>query len=126
MAIDGGASISAELARFDDLVERYPDYLRGQRGLSENTVRIYLDDIGSFRHYLRLEEATLETMDRPMLRGYMAWLATDALDGKGYARVSIARKLTVLRSFYLFLVQQKLFKASPVPSGRSYRVKVEK
>ena len=52
MAIDGGASISAELARFDDLVERYPDYLRGQRGLSENTVRIYLDDIGSFRHYL--------------------------------------------------------------------------
>jgi integrase/recombinase XerC len=56
----------------------------------------------------------------------MAWLATDALDGKGYARVSIARKLTVLRSFYLFLVQQKLFKASPVPSGRSYRVKVEK
>ena len=68
MAIDGGASISAELARFDDLVERYPDYLRGQRGLSENTVRIYLDDIGSFRHYLRLEEATLEPMDRPMLR----------------------------------------------------------
>ena len=126
MAIDGGASTSAELARFDDLVERYPDYLRGQRGLSENTVRIYLDDIGSFRHYLRLEEATLETMDRPMLRGYMAWLATDALDGKGYARVSIARKLTVLRSFYLFLVQQELFKASPVPSGRSYRVKVEK
>ena len=61
-----------------------------------------------------------------MLRGYMAWLATDALDGKGYARVSIARKLTVLRSFYLFLVQQGLFKASPVPSGRSYRVKVQK
>ena len=43
-----------------------------------------------------------EHMDRAMLRGYMAWLATDALDGKGYARVSIARKLTVLRSFYLF------------------------
>ena len=61
-----------------------------------------------------------------MIRGYMAWLVTDALDGKGYARVSIARKLTVLRSFYLFLVQQGLFKASPVPSGRSYRVKVEK
>lgn len=126
MAIDGGAPVSAELARFDALIERYPNYLRGQRGLSENTVRIYLDDIGSFRRYLCLEEATLEEMDRSMLRGYMAWVATDALGGKGYARVSIARKLTVLRSFYLFLVQQKLFKASPVPSGRSYRVKVEK
>jgi integrase/recombinase XerC len=126
LAIDGGAPVSAELARFDALIERYPNYLRGQRGLSENTVRIYLDDIGSFRRYLCLEEATLEEMDRSMLRGYMAWVATDALGGKGYARVSIARKLTVLRSFYLFLVQQKLFKASPVPSGRSYRVKVEK
>jgi integrase/recombinase XerC len=126
LAIDGGAPVSAELARFDALVERYPNYLRGQQGLSENTVRIYLDDIGSFRRYLCLEETTLEEMDRAMIRGYMAWLATDALDGKGYARVSIARKLTVLRSFYLFLVQQGLFKASPVPSGRSYRVKVEK
>ena len=126
MAIDGGAPVSAELARFDALVERYPNYLRGQQGLSENTVRIYLDDIGSFRRYLCLEETILEEMDRAMIRGYMAWLATDALDGKGYARVSIARKLTVLRSFYLFLVQQGLFKASPVPSGRSYRVKVEK
>jgi integrase/recombinase XerC len=126
LAIDGGVRNSAEVARFDSLVEGYPNYLRGQRGLSENTVRIYLDDIGSFRRYLCLEEVTLEDMDRPMIRGYMAWLATEALDSKGYARVSIARKLTVVRSFYLFLVQQGLFKASPVPSGRSYRVKVEK
>ena len=100
MAIDHGTPILAELVRFDALVEGYPDYLRGQRGLSENTVRIYLDDIGSFRQYLGLEEVTLKDMDRAMLRGYMAWLATDARDGKGYARVSIARKLTVLRSFY--------------------------
>jgi len=101
LAIDHGTPVSAELTRFDALVGGYPYYLRGQRGLSENTVRIYLDDIGSFRQYLGLEEVTLEDMDRAMLRGYMAWLATDALDGKGYARVSIARKLTVLRSFYL-------------------------
>ena len=93
MAIDGGAPVSAELARFDALIERYPNYLRGQRGLSENTVRIYLDDFGSFRRYLCLEEATLEEMDRSMLRGYMAWVATDALGGKGYARVSIADML---------------------------------
>ena len=95
MAIDHGTPISAELARFDALVEGYPDYLRGQRGLSENTVRIYLDDIASFRQYLGLEEVTLKDMDRAMLRGYMAWLATDALDGKGSARVIIALTLKV-------------------------------
>lgn len=118
---------SSELSQFDALAQRYPLYLRGQRGLSDNTVRIYLDDIGSFRNYLALEGLRLADMDRTMLRGYMAWLATAAGNGKeGYARVSVARKLTVLRSFYLFLVQEGLFKASPVPSGRSYRIKVQK
>jgi integrase/recombinase XerC len=66
-------------------------------------------------------------MDRQMLRGYLAWLATSARGGReGYARVSITRKLTVLRSFYRFLVQEEWFRSSPVPSGRNFQVKVEK
>ena len=40
--------------------------------------------------------------------------------------MSIARKLTVLRTFYRFLVQEGLFTSSPLPSGRSFRVNVEK
>ena len=118
---------SPELVRFDALVERYPYYLRGQKGLSENTVRVYLDDIRSFRTYLQLHGLTLEDMDRPTLRGYLAWLAMEAKEGnKGYARVSISRKLTALRSFYQFLVQQGLFNVTPVPSGRSFTVKLDK
>ena len=38
----------------------------------------------------------------------------------------MARKLTVLRTFYRYLVQAGLFDTSPLPSGRSFRVKVEK
>ena len=118
---------SPELKRFDALVEKYPYYLRGQKGLSENTVRVYLDDIRSFRTYLQLQGLTLEDMDRPMLRGFLAWLAMEAKEGnKGYARVSISRKLTALRSFYQFLVQQGLFQVTPVPSGRSFTVKLDK
>ena len=135
------------VAQFDLFVERYPAYLRGQRGLSENTLRVYLADLASFRRYLDLESLSLADMDRAMLRGYLAWLATSARQPTsnstsnggakdprrgnratehGYARVSIARKLTVLRSFYRFLVQEGLFPISPLPSGRSFRVKVEK
>ncbi|PKB78820.1 MAG: hypothetical protein BZY88_16500 [SAR202 cluster bacterium Io17-Chloro-G9] len=134
-------------AQFDFFVERYPAYLRGQRGLSENTLRVYLADLAAFRRYLALEGISLADMDRGTLRGYLAWLATaarqptfvatsgggpknsgraDRASGTGYARVSIARKLTVLRSFYRFLVQEGLFSTSPLPSGRSFRVKVEK
>ncbi len=143
-------SHSLGIIQFDSFMQRYPGYLRGQRGLSENTLRVYLADLASFRQYLEMEGLGLTDMDRGMLRGYLAWLATDACgstanggrkprggaparpdrgkraSGGGYARVSIARKLTVLRSFYRFLVQEELFAISPMPSGRSFRVKVEK
>ena len=72
----------------------------------------------------------LADMNRQMLRGYVAFLATEGrTDGprpKGYARVSIVRKLTALRTFYNFLVQEGWFKSTPVPSARSFPVKVEK
>ena len=115
------------VVQFDALLERFPAFLRGQRGLSENTVRIYLSDLASFRDYLSRQGMSLTDMDRQLLRGYLAWLVTEAGSGAGgYARVSVARKLTVLRSFYRFLVQEGLFTSTPVPSGRSLRIKVRK
>ena len=129
---------SSSLDRYDVMATRFPAYIRGQRGLSENTLRIYQADLEAFRRYLEAEGPDFMGMDRNMLRGYLAWLATEGRESRpgdstrpkgehsGYARVSIARKLTVLRVFYRFLVQEGLFSASPLPSGRSFRVKVEK
>ncbi len=119
--------VPENVAEFDACRARFPLYLRGQRGLSENTERVYLSDLQSFREYLVKENLSLTDMDRTTLRGYLAWLATPQRDGgKGYERVSVARKLTVLRSFYLFLVQEGMFRSTPVPSGRSFRLKVAK
>ena len=116
-----------DLAQFDRYLEAFPRYLRGQRGLSENTERVYLADLGSFRQYLVNEKIGLTGMDRQRLRAYLAWLATDGRnEGQGYARVSVSRKLTVLRTFYRFLVQEGLFRSTPVPSGRSFKLKVPK
>jgi len=115
------------LVQFDQYVAEFPRYLRGQRGLSENTERVYVADLQSFRRYMAIEHLHLADMDRQILRGYLAWLATEGRDGvKGFARVSIARKLTVLRTFYKFLVQEGLFRSTPVPSGRSFKLKVAK
>ncbi|PKB70822.1 MAG: hypothetical protein BZY87_08600 [SAR202 cluster bacterium Io17-Chloro-G6] len=115
------------LAQFDYYLEAFPRYLRGQRGLSENTERVYLADLRSFRQYLAKEDLELTDMDRHILRAYLAWLATEGRDGeRGFARVSVARKLTVLRTFYRFLVQEGLFRSTPVPSGRSFKLKVPK
>ena len=121
------AHIPENVAEFDGYRDRFPLYLRGQKGLSENTERVYLSDLQAFREYLLKEGLTLRDMDRNTLRSYLAWLATPAREGgKGYERVSVSRKLTVLRSFYLFLVQEGMFNSTPVPSGRSFRLKVSK
>ena len=112
------------------MLERYARHLSGQRGLSDNTRRIYLDDLHTFLAYCRRAGGSLTDMERQFLRGYVAHLATvgrtDGARPRGYARVSIVRKLTALRSFYNFLVQEGWFKATPVPSSRAFPVKVEK
>ena len=113
-----------------DLLERYALYLTGQRALSDNTRRIYLDDLHTFLAFCRRKGHGLRDMDRQLLREYVAHLATvgrtDGPQPKGYSRVSIVRKLTALRTFYNFLVQEGWFKSTPVPSARSFPVKVEK
>lgn len=113
--------------QIDFYLSRFPRHIRSQRGLSENTERGYMADLQAFREYLGREGLALTDMDRPTLRAYLAWLAAPPRDGgKGYARVSVSRKLTVLRAFYRFLVQEGLFRSTPVPSGRSFRLKVSK
>ena len=113
-----------------ELLARYSRFLTGQRGLSANTHRIYLDDLHKFLAYCRQEGRSLQDMDRQLLRGYVAHLATcgrsDGPKPEGYARVSIVRMLTAVRTFYNFLVQEGWFTASPVPSARSFPIKVQK
>jgi len=108
-------------------LERYREYLIGTKGRSENTVRVYLDDLRSFGELLGRQELAAYGLDRQSLRKYLAWLATSAKgkDG-GYARVSVARKLVSLRAFYRFLLQEGLVQANPIPKGRTFRMKVDK
>ena len=110
-----------------ELLDKYRTFLIGTKGRSENTVRVYLDDLSTFNRYLEQQSADYDRLDRRFLRQYLAWLATRARGQRGgYARVSVARKLVSLRAFYRFLMQEGLVKANPVPKGSAFRVKTEK
>ncbi|MEC9307930.1 MAG: tyrosine-type recombinase/integrase [Chloroflexota bacterium] len=113
--------------KFEELLHNYELYLTGQRGLSDNTTRVYLTDLKTFCHYMAINDLSIIDMDRQILRGYLAWLATTAKNGIiGYSRVSITRKISSLRAFYRFLVQKSWFKANPMPSGRNFQIKTTK
>ncbi len=110
-----------------DLLRRFRGHLTGQKGRSENTVRVYTTDLLPFFRFLKEEGVTSEVLDRSLLRRYLAWLSTSARGRQGgYARVSVARKLVVLRSFYRFLVQEGVIPSNPIPKGRSFNIKVAK
>ena len=108
------------------MLQRFGESLRGQMGRSENTVRVYTTDLRPFLAFLEAESLDPQQMDRHHLRRYLAWLSTSAREGHGYARVSVARKLVALRSFYRYLVQEGLVATNPIPKERTFNIKVEK
>ena len=93
------------------LLGNFETHLSGERGLAALTVRNYRTDLEPLREYMRLRKvATLKALDRYALRGYLAWLVE-----LGYARSSIVRKLSGLRSFLKWLLSEKLIDHDPLP-----------
>lgn len=79
------------------------------RGLSENTYAAYRRDISAFLDFCnRLSIDRLGAIDRRVVRRWVA-----QLDTRGYARTSIARKVSTLRSFFEFCVKREIVVANP-------------
>src|SRR6186997_2949628 len=97
------------------ILERFGDTLRLQKGLTDSTVATYLRDLLDFRSFLgRLSQRTgrsidLDTADRSSVRGYLA-----ELHRRGLAPRTAARRLSSLRAFYSHLVSRGLKERSPV------------
>ncbi len=98
-----------------EIFNRYVNYLEAERHASRYTVRNYTRDLLDFFSYLRSRKiATLSDVDRHVLRGYLSHLV-----GEDFARVSIARKLSAVRSFYRYLLREKIVATDPVADTSS-------
>lgn len=92
------------------LINGYTRYLEAERHASPYTVRNYTRDLRHFIGYLNAEKvSTFDEVDRQLLRGYIS-----SLQGEGYEKTSISRKLSALRSFYNYLIQRDLISANPL------------
>jgi integrase/recombinase XerC len=92
----------------DDLA-KYIRYLTVAENASEYTVRNYRNEIEEFIGFA--ERADIEAwseVDRDVVRRYLAWLQS-----QGYARASIARRVSELRSFGRFLVREGTVVVTP-------------
>ncbi len=94
-----------------DLMHRFEQHLRVERGLADLTVRNYRTDLEPLFDFMRKNDIPdLKALDRAALRAYLAWLLE-----LGYVRRSVARKVSALRTLLRWLVRLKLIDADPLP-----------
>ena len=100
-----------------DLLARFLTYMEAQ-GSSPYTIKNYRTDIGQFLDYCQEQGVrTVFQIDRSLLRNYLA-----ELDGVGYVKASIARRVAELRSFGDFLVQEEVLERNPFRAVSAPRI----
>lgn len=83
--------------------------LRAERDLSPHTVEAYRSDLGQFVEWARRARvATLDQVDRRLMRRFVAWLSESK-----YARRSIARKASAVRALLRWAVIHDLIPVNP-------------
>ncbi len=93
-----------------DYLDRYVTYLRAERNASPHTVANYRREIAEFMAFSREHGVAAWTGVTPAL--LREWLA--ALHAAGYARASVARRISELRAFYAYLHSRGWVEANPV------------
>jgi integrase/recombinase XerC len=101
-----------------EVFNKYIAYLEAERNVSPYTRRNYTNDLMEFFGYVTQQGIdTFKNVNKQTLRGYLAHLME-----KGYAKSSIARKLSAIRSFYRYLMREEMISASPAATTVSPRL----
>jgi integrase/recombinase XerC len=98
-----------------EIFNKYVSYLQAEKNASKYTVRNYTNDLLEFFNFAREKKIeSLNKIDRHVLRGYLSYLME-----QGFAKSSIARKLSAIRSFYRYLLREEVVSASPAATTTS-------
>jgi integrase/recombinase XerC len=89
--------------------QQFLDYLHAERNASRYTVRNYNRDLDNFANFAR--ESGIRTpvkVEKMLVRSYLNHLNEDK-----YARSSIARNMSALRSFFRYLMREEIMGKNP-------------
>jgi len=109
-----------------EVFKQYLNYLKAECNASPYTLRNYRTDLmGTYKRgpgkgffqFLKLKQiGDFSEVDKGVIRDYLGWLME-----QGVEKVSMVRKLSVIRSFYRYLLSEGLLKTSPIPINASGR-----
>lgn len=88
------------------MITKFIDYLKIERGYSENTTQAYEHDLAQYAKFLKPKK--LEKSGREDIKNYL-----EHLHDRGYSVPSIERKLACLKSLFRFLVGEGVMEGDP-------------
>ena len=107
----------------ENQINNFLDFLKNEKKSSSNTIQSYKRDIVYFEKYVNENQIDYLKVEEKDIKEYMNYLKEE-----GSKASSISRHLASIRSFYQFLVKQKLIKKDPtakIPSPKLEKRKPE-
>ncbi len=87
----------------------YIDYLEYEKKYSINTIINYKEDIEEFLSYLQKENLDISDFTYQDVRLFLMYYKND----KNYSKNSVSRKLSAIRNYYKYLVNQNITDTNP-------------
>jgi len=92
-----------------ELIDTFLNYLSVERGLSNNTIVSYHEDLNTYLNFIKKSNIdALSKISKANITNFMF-----DQKGKGIAVNSIARRLAAIRMFHRFLTRERILKSDP-------------
>lgn len=101
------------------LIQGYLNYVRVEKGLSENTLLAYGRDLRRFEAFTTQQKCELDDVTRSEIVDYLRTLYRSRLDSR-----SVARHLVTLRNFYRYLLTEGIIKEDPAGNVEAPRFRM--
>lgn len=90
------------------LIASFVDYLNVERGLALNTRESYERDLRHYCAYLSSRKSSVERATRTLIISYLLYM-----EKEGRATATVARRLAAIKSFYRYLLQERVISQDP-------------
>ncbi len=98
----------------DTLIEEFLNFLKFERGYSENTISAYKRDLLHFHDHLKkMRISSIETVTRTIVSSFVTSLVAMGLEAS-----SVERHVAAVKSFFAYLIREGKIKANPTSDIR--------
>lgn len=91
-----------------ELLNQFLEVIYIENGASNNTIDSYKNDLQNFRDFIKSQSMKLTEVKETNVRNFIQTLTKRSLSNR-----TIARKISALRHFFLFLYEEKIISSNP-------------